>query len=82
MLILAATCDFQQCGILTSVDSNECVQPPVKLRKIRYHTGGYYWIRGSTHKWINSWLSGRTQKVVLDGQASDTAPVLSGVPQG
>ena len=26
------TCDFQQCGILTSVDSNEPVQPPVKLR--------------------------------------------------
>ena len=40
----------------------------------------YYGIRGSTHKWITSWLSGRFQKVVLDGQASD--PVLSGVPQG
>ena len=26
------TCDFQQCGILTSVDSDEPVQPPVKLR--------------------------------------------------
>ena len=24
--------DFQQCGILTSVDSDEPVQPPVKLR--------------------------------------------------
>ena len=42
----------------------------------------YYGIRGSTHKWINSWLSGRTQNVVLDGQASDPVPVLSGVPQG
>ena len=42
----------------------------------------YYGIRGSTHKWINSWLSGRTQQVVLDGQASDPVPVLSGVPQG
>ena len=39
-------------------------------------------IRGSTHKWINSWLSGRTQQVVLDGQASDPVPVLSGVPKG
>ena len=28
----AATCEFQQCGILTSVDSNEPVQPPFKLR--------------------------------------------------
>ena len=42
----------------------------------------YYVIRGSTHKWITSWLSGRLQKVVLDGQASDPVPVLSGVPQG
>ena len=42
----------------------------------------YYGIRGSTHKWITSWLSGRFQKVVLDGQASDPVPVLSGVPQG
>ena len=28
----AVTCDFQQCGILTSVDSDKPVQPPVKLR--------------------------------------------------
>ena len=28
-----------------------------------------------------SWLSERSQKVVLDGQASDPVPVLSGVPQ-
>ena len=40
----------------------------------------FYGIRGSTHKWIDSWLSERSQKVVLDGRASD--PVLSGVPQG
>ena len=46
------------------------------------HKLEYYGIRGSTHKWINSWLSGRTQQVVLDGQASDPVPVLSDVPQG
>ena len=43
------------------------------------HKLNYYW---STHKWISSWLSGRTQHVVLDGQASDPVSVLSGVPQG
>ena len=37
-------------------------------------------IRGSTHKWISSWLSERSQKVVLDSQASDPVPVPSGVP--
>ena len=41
------------------------------------HKLEYYGIRGSTHKWINLWLSGRTQQVVLAGQASD--PVLSDV---
>ena len=46
------------------------------------HKLDYYGIRGSYHKWINSWLPGHTQKVVLDGQASDPVPVLSGVPQG
>ena len=46
------------------------------------HKLEYYGIRVSTHKLINSWLSGHTQQVVLDGQASDPVPVLSGVPQG
>ena len=42
----------------------------------------YYGIRGSTHNWITSWLSERSQKVVLDGQSSDPVAVLSDVPQG
>ena len=46
------------------------------------HKLDYYGIRGPTHKWISSWLPGRSQQVVLDGQASDLVPVLSGVPQG
>ena len=53
----------------------------VPHRRLLYKLG-YYGIRGSTHKWISSWLSKRSQKVVLDGQASDPVPVLSGVPQG
>ena len=46
------------------------------------HKLEYYGIRGSTHKWINSWLSVCTQQVVLDDQASDPVPLLSSVPQG
>ena len=53
----------------------------VPHRRLLYKLG-YYGIRGSTHKWISSWLSERSQKVVLDGQASDPVPVLSGVPRG
>ena len=53
----------------------------VPHRRLLYKLG-YYRIRGSTYKWISSWLSERSQKVVLDGQASDPVPVLSRVSQG
>ena len=46
------------------------------------HKLDYYGIRRSTHKWISSWLLGRSQRIVLDGQAAGPLPVLSGVPQG
>ena len=32
----AVTCDFQQCGILTSVDTDVPVQPPFKLRNSKW----------------------------------------------
>ena len=32
---MRATQDLQQCGILTSVDSDESVQPPFKLRNAK-----------------------------------------------
>ena len=42
----------------------------------------YYGIQGSTLKWIENFLTNRTQQVVVDGEVSDVAPVTSGVPQG
>ena len=39
-------------------------------------------IKGNALAWIKSFLTGRTQKVAVDGHHSDPAPVLSGVPQG
>ena len=47
------------------------------LRKLNY-----YGIRGTSLKWIEDFLSGRSQQVVVDGMFSETAPVTSGVPQG
>ncbi|KAL9985425.1 hypothetical protein ACROYT_G007837 [Oculina patagonica] len=42
----------------------------------------YYGIGGRTNRWVQSFLTGRTQRVVLEGESSDDAEVLSGVPQG
>ena len=42
----------------------------------------HYGIGNNTHSWIKSFLKGRTQRVVVDGEQSDSAAVESGVPQG
>ena len=42
----------------------------------------YYGIGGTTLRWIASFLSERSQRVVVDNEFSDEAPVTSGVPQG
>jgi hypothetical protein len=47
------------------------------LRKIRAHG-----ILGRVLGWIRSWLSGRRQRVVLNGKFLTWEEVLSGVPQG
>ena len=36
----------------------------------------------NTLKWVQSFLRNRTQRVLVDGECSDTCPVKSGVPQG
>ena len=41
-----------------------------------------YRVKGNTLCLIGSFLSGRSQKVVLEGKSSSSVPVLSGVPQG
>ena len=42
----------------------------------------WYGIGGDVNNWIKSFLSNRTQSVVVEGTAAEKAPVLSGVPQG
>ena len=39
-------------------------------------------IHGKLHNWIKEFLTNRTQQVVVEGEKSDTIPVISGVPPG
>ena len=47
------------------------------LTKLRYHG-----INGSTYNWIQTWLTQRTQCVVLNSETFSPASVMSGIPQG
>ena len=42
----------------------------------------YYGIRNKQHEWIREFLTGRTQRVIVEGKASTFKEVTSGVPQG
>ena len=42
----------------------------------------HYGIRGNALKWFQSYLSGRTQYVTVNGHVSDPLPITYGVPQG
>jgi len=42
----------------------------------------HYGIHGTVLDWISSFLSERSQQVLVDGHMSPSAPVTSGVPQG
>ena len=46
------------------------------------HKLSYYGIVGHTLEWIENFLSGRSQQVILNGECSESCPVLSGVPTG
>ena len=77
--------------VTAAVDSGEAVdvvfldfakafdKVPVQrlLKKVKAHG-----IHGKLYDWIAAWLQERVQRVVLNGQSSTWAAVLSGVPQG
>ena len=52
---------------LTKMDFVKAFDKVPHWRLLHVHKLDYYGIRGSAHKWINSWLSGCPYQVILDG---------------
>ena len=52
---------------------------PIKLLIYKLKSIG---IKDNILNWIQNWLTGRIQRVVIEGKSSSWAEVLSGVPQG
>ena len=77
---LAKTIDVKGQSDLLILDFSKAFDTVPHQRLL--HKLSYYGIRGGTHNWISSWLTQRTQRVVIDGESSEEVPVESGVPQG
>ena len=65
------------CLIMDFSKAFDKVSHSLLIHKLRH-----YGINGKTNTWINSFLNGRKQRVVVEGEISDCVPVASGVPQG
>ena len=65
------------CIYLDYAKAFDKVDHEILLKKV-HHLG----IQGKTHQWLQNYLENRSQTVVINGQKSRQAPVVSGVPQG
>lgn len=56
----------------------DTVDHNILLRRLETSFG----VTGDALKWFNSYLSGRTQRVIADGKLSERCHLSFGVPQG
>jgi len=78
---LRSMVDNHGAAILVLLDLSaafDTVDHDILLNRMRHTLG----ITGTALKWFRSYLSGRVQRVVINGQKSITKPLNCGVPQG
>ena len=66
------------CGVFVDLEKAfDTVNHEILLNKLRY-----YGVKGSSISWFASYLQNRRQHVTLNGEISNSKPVICGVPQG
>src|SRR6266536_2843196 len=65
-------------GLLDMSAAFDTVDHQILLHRLEVSFG----LRGSVLSWLRSFLSSRTQQIIVNGSSSVITPVTSGVPQG
>ena len=78
---ILASLDSKQCIILASLDLSaalDTVDHTILLHRLHKEFG----IEANALQWFTTFITGRTQRVCIDGKSSDSRQIICGVPQG
>ena len=79
---ILASLDNKHCIILASLDLSAAFEKPVDHTILLYRLHNDFGIKGKALQWFTSFITGRTQRVCIDGNSSDPHQLICGVPQG